>query len=221
MSVIRKLKPTSSYSSSFTLVDECRSAADTLIPCSRSLRSRAAHSVSDVVSMPPSPVVSSFRGWNDQAASEAPALTGRPLYVDPAAHAESCTRAMFRLSHNACTASTSNGMPPWWTPMTATVRGVTTASIVSGVTFPVAGPTSANTGVALTYRTALAVAMNENDGTTTSSPAFTPSRYSARCRPVVHDDTATPWPAPLASANASSNSATRGPCATQPDRTTA
>ena len=45
----------------------------------------------------------------------------------------------------------------------------------------------------------------------------TPATIMARCRPVVQEETATACPAPVASANAASNSATRGPCAIQPD----
>src|SRR5258705_6122311 len=61
--------------------------------------------------------------------------------------------------------------------------------------------------------------MNDNDGTITSSPARTPTAMRARCSPVVQELTATPWLAPTRSANLRSNSATRGPCATQPERT--
>ena len=44
--------------------------------------------------MPPSPVVRSLRGWNENAASSAPAPTGRRRYVDPAAQAASSITAM-------------------------------------------------------------------------------------------------------------------------------
>src|SRR5262249_52782517 len=47
----------------------------------------------------------------------------------------------------------------------------------------------------------------------------TPTATSARCSPVVQELTATPCSAPTSAANAFSNSATRGPWATQPDRT--
>src|SRR5436305_1034727 len=63
--------------------------------------------------------------------------------------------------------------------------------------------------------------MNDNDGTTTSSPGPIPSTTIARCSPVVHEETATPCRAPTVDATAASNSATRGPCATQPDATAA
>src|SRR5207247_1185500 len=65
------------------------------------------------------------------------------------------------------------------------------------------------------------VAMNDSDGATTSSPGPIPAAMSARCSAVVHEDTATACPAPSASANAASNRATRGPCATQPEATAA
>ena len=54
------------------------------------------------------------------------------------------------------------------------------------------GSTSANTGRAPTYVGAFVVAMNENEGTTTSSPARTPATTIARCSAVVHDEVATP-----------------------------
>src|SRR5271169_3201685 len=62
----------------------------------------------------------------------------------------------------------------------------------------------------------LAVAMNERLGQSTSSPAFTPPATSARCRAVVHEETAAAWAAPTYSANLRSNSATRGPWLIQP-----
>src|SRR5207245_11622303 len=114
---------------------------------------------------------------------------------------------------------TSNGTPPWCTSITVLVRGVRTASIVTTVRLPVVSSTSANTGVAPTYRAALAVAMNDSDGTTTSSPGPMPSTTRARCRAVVQEESATPCPASIDSAKAASNAATLGLCATQPERT--
>src|SRR5678816_1419066 len=58
--------------------------------------------------------------------------------------------------------------------------------------------------------------MNVNDGTMTSSPGPMPAVASARCRPVVHEVVATPCFAPTYAATAFSNSATFGPCVTQP-----
>ncbi len=55
-------------------------SAETLMACSRSLRARSAHVGSGVVIMPPSPVVRILRGWNDHAATSAPAAD-RPATV--------------------------------------------------------------------------------------------------------------------------------------------
>src|SRR2546428_1583090 len=63
---------------------------------------------------------------------------------------------------------------------------------------------------------AFAEAMNVNDGTITSSPGPTPIAVRARCRPVVHEVVAMPCFAPTYVATAFSNSATFGPCVTQP-----
>src|SRR5213594_1994975 len=58
--------------------------------------------------------------------------------------------------------------------------------------------------------------MNVKEGTMTSSPWPIPAVVSARCSPVVHDVVATPCFAPTYAATAFSNSATFGPCVTQP-----
>src|ERR671934_3118083 len=58
--------------------------------------------------------------------------------------------------------------------------------------------------------------MNVKEGTITSSPGPTPIAASARWRPVVHEVVATPYFAPTYAATAFSNSATLGPCVTQP-----
>ena len=84
-----------------------------------------------------------------------------------------------------------------------------------------AGSTSANTGVAPQCQTAFAVAMNDSDGTITSSPGPTPEAYSARCSAVVQFVVAIAWRAPTRAANACSKACTRGPCETQPDSITA
>ena len=169
--------------------------------------------------MPPSPVVRSLRGWNENVASAAPTPTGRPRHVDPAAQAASSITVMPRGSQSARIASRSAGTPAWSTRMTARVRPLRCGSTVCGMRFCEARSTSAKTGVAPTYRTALAVAMNDSDGTITSSPGAIPAAIRARCRAVVQEDTATAWGEPIAVANASSNSRTRGPCAIQPDAT--
>lgn len=120
------------------------------MPCSRSRRSRSAHCASSVVSMPPSPVVITLRGWKDQAASRAPWPTDLPPTVAPMPQAASSTRARSQSAHTARSACTSAGTPPWWTAITALVLGVRTASTVAGVRLPVASSTSANTGRAPT-----------------------------------------------------------------------
>ena len=50
----------------------------------------------------------------------------------------------------------------------------------------------------------------------TSSPGPTPETWSASCSAVVQFVVATASAAPTRSANAASNSRTRGPCETQP-----
>src|SRR3954447_22229328 len=100
--------------------------------------------------------------------------------------------------------------------MIALVRGVIARSAEAGSRLYVRGSTSANTGVAPFCHTALAVAMNDSDGTITSSPGPTPDTYSANCSAVVQFVVATASGAPTRSANARSNSRTRGPWETQP-----
>ena len=56
---------------------------------------------------------------------------------------------------------------------------------------------SAKTGVAPTYRTALAVATNVREGTMTSSPGPMSSASSERCKAAVHEETATACLAPV------------------------
>ncbi len=100
------------------------------------------------------------------------------------------------------------------------MRSVIAAAAASGSRLSVTGSMSANTGRARSYTTAFAVATNENGVVTTSSPSSTPTARSARCRPVVPDDTAEAWRAPTRSANASSNAGTRGPSERCPERST-
>src|SRR3546814_16219464 len=110
----------------------------------------------------------------------------------------------------------SPGTPPWSAAITPRVRAVIALLTVSGVRLPVSAWTSANTGVAPTYRTALVVAMNENDGTTTSSPGPIPATSGARCSAVVQLLVATACGLCSASEQGSSNTAAGGPGATQP-----
>src|SRR5579875_2601494 len=101
--------------------------------------------------------------------------------------------------------------------MIALVRGVIARSAATGSRFNVAGSTSANTGLAPQCHTALAVAMNDSEGTTTSWPGPTPNAWRARCSAVVQLVVATASRAPTRAANASSNARTRGPWEIQPE----
>jgi hypothetical protein len=191
------------------------------MPCSRRRRRRAAHSGSRVTIMPPSPVVMILRGWNENTARPAPAPTGAPSRVLPRAHAASSTTAMPSGSQRSWIGPMAAGTPAWWTTTTARVRSVSADSMVLGVRFCVTSSTSAKIGRAPASSTVLAVAMNESDGTTTSSPGPTPSRCRARCSPAVQLDSATPSAVPTMPARRCSNSRTLGPCAIQPDSRTA
>ena len=66
----------------------------------------------------------------------------------------------------------------------------------------------------------MADATNENGLVTTSSPSLTPTARSARCSPAVPLDTALACGAPTRAANARSNSGTRGPSESCPERST-
>ncbi len=72
------------------------------------------------------------------------------------------------------------------------MRGVTASAAASGSMQRVTGSMSANTGRARSYKATLAEATNENGDVITSSPSDTPTARSARCRPAVPLDTATP-----------------------------
>src|SRR4051812_39905067 len=115
----------------------------------------------------------------------------------------------------------SAGSPTWWTGMMTFVRSVIARSAAPGSRLYVAGSTSAKTGVAPQCQTEFAVAMNDSEGTMTSSPGPTPSTYRASCSAVVQLVVATASAAPTRSAKACSNSRTFGPCETQPDAITA
>src|SRR5258707_15850936 len=60
--------------------------------------------------------------------------------------------------------------------------------------------------------------MNEWLTVITSSPGWTPSTRSARCKAAVQFDTAHACGAPTYAANSRSNAATSGPCVSQPLR---
>src|ERR1700733_15461924 len=79
---------------------------------------------------------------------------------------------------------------------------------------------SAKTGLAPTYAIEFAVAIKEKLGHMTSSPGPTPQARSASWSAVLQEETATANSHPMYAANFSSNSATLGPCVTQPERST-
>src|SRR5919197_2889183 len=107
-----------------------------------------------------------------------------------------------------------------WTGSSAAVRSVTAAASASGSRLSVRGSMSANTGRAPSNSITLALATNENGEVTTSSPADTPTARSARCSPAVPLDTALACGAPTHWANSRSNSGTRGPSESWPERST-
>jgi hypothetical protein len=80
--------------------------------------------------------------------------------------------------------------------MTALVRGVMRASKDLGSRHQLPGSTSANTGVAPTYATALAVATQVMSGTMTSSPGPMPRACMAMCSAPVQLDVAIAWSTP-------------------------
>ena len=84
--------------------------------------------------------------------------------------------------------------------------------------FRVAGSMSTNQGSAWQWRMALAVAMKEWLTVMTVSPGRTPTASRARCRAEVQLDTAQAQGACVQAAKAASNSRTRGPWVTHPER---
>src|SRR5262245_25493202 len=114
--------------------------------------------------MPPSPVVTTLRGWNERVATSASAPQAVPPSDEPSAQAAS---SMTGQPASAAMPARSAGTPNWSTAMTALVRALMTAAIVRGLTFQVSGSTSANTGVAPSAATTFAGAGNVRAGTTT------------------------------------------------------
>ena len=104
--------------------------------------------------------------------------------------------------------------------MIAFVREVIARSAARGSRLYVAGSMSANTGVAPQCQTALAVAMNDSEGTITSSPGPTPRTWSANASAVVQLVVATASADPTRAANCRSNSSTLGPWESQPEAIT-
>ncbi len=175
--------------------------------------------------MPPSPVLTTLRGWKEKQATSAcglPIFSHSPFHMIslPIAQAASSTTGMPCRRPMATSAARSHGMPIWWTHRMARVFGVIAASTSAGSMLKVRGSMSTNTGVAPQYLTLLAVAMYEWLTVTTSSPAVTPATIRARWSAVVQFETAQAWGAPTYSANSRSNAATSGPCVIHPLRMT-
>ena len=199
--------------------EACRANAEVETACERSPRSRSAAASSSVVIAPPSPVVMLFLGWKLKQVKSANVPTFCPPTVAPSDGAASSTTFSPSPCARSMIAGRSAASPIWSTGMIAFVFGVIAASISSGVVLYVFGSMSTKTGLAPACRIAFAEAMNVNDGQITSSPGPTPAATSARCSAVVQFETTIAWRAPVYAASASSNSCTRRPWVSQPERT--
>ena len=115
------------------------------------------------------------------------------------------------MSASAMIGSMSQGMPPRWTQMTALVRSVITARMVSAVMFWLSGSTSANTGTAPAVTIEDAEARKVRGVVMTSSPGPMPSAFSATSRATVPLASATAWVVPAHSAKRFSNVRPRSP----------
>jgi hypothetical protein len=182
------------------------------------VRASFASSGSFVESIPPSPVVIDLRGWNEKQAASPSAPAWTPPMRVPSAHAASSSTHRPCRSATAFTAPIAAARPNRWTGMIPTVRSVTSPASRSGSRLKLSSVTSQNTGVAPTYSTTFAVDTHVNAGTITSSPGPAPSAATPMWSAVVHDVVATACSTPVKAAKRRSNSATRGPCATQPER---
>ena len=85
----------------------------------------------------------------------------------------------------------AHGRPAKCTGRMALVRSVSAARTAAGSTFIVAGSTSASTGVAAAWMTALTVAAKVSAVVTTSSPGCRPKASIERCKAAVQELTAT------------------------------
>ena len=102
--------------------------------------------------------------------------------------------------------SMSAGQPARCTTITARVRGLSTAAMVSAVRLPLSGSTSANTGVAPALTTQDTLARKVRGVTTTSSPGPMPRALSATSSASVPLASATACAVPAQAANSFSNS---------------
>ncbi|MNY51967.1 hypothetical protein D3C86_1876040 [compost metagenome] len=102
--------------------------------------------------------------------------------------------------------SMSHGQPARCTQITARVRGVSTARMVSTVMFCESRSTSANTGTAPTLTMLETEARKVRGVTTTSSPAPMPSACRATSSATVPLARAMAYSVPAQAANSFSNS---------------
>src|SRR5665648_991845 len=125
--------------------------------------------LSSSASRPPSPAATILSWQKEKHAASPNDPTGLPRYIAPCACAQSSI-TMTRCSWaSSMMGSISAGQPATCTTMTAAVCSVSTAASVSAVRSELSGSMSANTGVAPSATTQLAVAMKLRAGTTTSA----------------------------------------------------
>ena len=124
------------------------------MPCWRSSRNLASSSGSSVVSMPPSPVVTTLRGWNEKHAMSP---CGLPIFchspfqrisLPSGARRVLDDRQAVGVRDGGATGRGRTACPIWCTTRMALVRGVIAASMRSGSMLWVSGSMSTNTGVA-------------------------------------------------------------------------
>ena len=99
-------------------------SAPASIPWWRKRRTEAASSPSPVVTAPPSPVVTTLRGWKERQPAAPSPPHGIPRHFAPSAPAASSSSTTSG-GTALCRASQSRGRPKRWTARTAFVRGVT------------------------------------------------------------------------------------------------
>jgi hypothetical protein len=105
----------------------------------------------------------------------------------------------------------ATGLPKRWVTMTALVRSVIRAAIVSAVTLPVSGSTSAKTGIRPWYRIGLRAPMSVIEVVITSSPGSRSSATRAVCTAAVPDEQGTTKLVPNRAATSASSAGVWGP----------
>ena len=138
-----------------------------------------------------------LRGWNENATSSEWVPIGAPRYVEPIAQAASSMTAMpsgsqsswmpFDVGRGAALVDEDHGLG---------LRGERRFDGRAGQALRAAARRRRTPDSHLHIAPTFAVAMNESDGTMTSSPRSMPASTRARCSAVVHDDVATASGAP-------------------------